>query len=73
MTPESKRLIEEFVQRVFVGKLEQEGFSEAAERVMWFKNWNALQSVPGLEHVHVLIKDVPESIFDDWTGEGALR
>ena len=72
VTPESRQLIENFVQKTFVGRLEREG-SEAGEKVVWFKNWVALQSVPGLEHIHVLVKDVPESIVDEWTGEKALR
>ena len=70
VTPESRQLIETFVQKTFIGKLEREG-SEAREKVVWFKNWVALQSVPGLEHIHVLVKDVPESIIDEWTGEKA--
>lgn len=73
VTPESKRLIEDFVQKTFVGRLEREGPSEAGEKVVWFKNWSALQSVPGLEHVHVLVKDAPESIVDEWTGEEELQ
>jgi hypothetical protein len=35
---------------------------------MWFKNWKSLQSVPGMEHVHVLVRDVPEDIIAEWTG-----
>ena len=72
MTPESGQLIEGFVRKAFVGRLEQEG-PEAGEKVLWFKNWGALQSVRGLEHIHVLVKDVPESIVDEWTGEETLQ
>ena len=35
---------------------------------MWFKNWTALQSVPGMEHVHVLVREVPDEIVAEWTG-----
>ena len=69
---ESKQLIEDFVQKTFVGRLEREG-SDAGEKVLWFKNWVSLQSVPGLEHVHVLVKNVPESIVDEWTGKKLLQ
>ncbi|KAL8786848.1 MAG: hypothetical protein Q9195_008041 [Heterodermia aff. obscurata] len=68
VTPESRQLIEHFVQRTFVSRLEMEG-AEADEKVVWFKNWVALQSVPGLEHIHVLVKDVPENIIVEWAGE----
>ena len=34
---------------------------------MWFKNWKALQSVPGMEHVHVLVREVPDEIVAEWT------
>ncbi|KAL8672094.1 MAG: hypothetical protein Q9168_003426 [Polycauliona sp. 1 TL-2023] len=42
---------------------------DVGKRVLWFKNWGALQSVRGLEHIHVLVRDVPEAIVDEWTGE----
>ena len=51
VTPESKRIIEDFVERQFVHALAKEaGISneKARERVMWFKNWVSLQSVRGV-------------------------
>lgn len=69
MTPESRKLIDAFVNRTFVRRLELEGSADADERVLWFKNWGALQSVRGLEHIHVLVRDVPEAIIEEWTGE----
>lgn len=47
---------------------EEEGISlvEAKSRVMWFKNWVSLQSVRGVDHVHVLVKDAPESLLQQW-------
>ncbi|KAL8738007.1 MAG: hypothetical protein Q9181_001146 [Wetmoreana brouardii] len=68
VTPESRRLIDAFVGRTFVERLDHED-PQAGERVLWFKNWGALQSVRGLEHIHVLVRDVPESIIEEWTGE----
>ena len=38
------------------------------EKVVWFKNWTALQSVPGMEHVHVLVREVPDHVVAEWTG-----
>lgn len=39
---------------------------DARERVMWFKNWVSLQSVRGVDHVHVLVKDAPGSVMREW-------
>jgi hypothetical protein len=66
MTPTSRHQIDRFVQKTFVDRVE--GLPGPAEKVMWFKNWTALQSVPGMEHIHVLVRDVPQSIVDEWTG-----
>ncbi|RAK97260.1 GIG1 family protein [Aspergillus ibericus CBS 121593] len=84
VTEESRALIEGFVQRVFVERLvreitdvngEGEGVAKAKakDQVLWFKNWTALQSVRSLEHIHVLVRDVPERILVEWTGEGETR
>ncbi|EEP81489.1 conserved hypothetical protein [Uncinocarpus reesii 1704] len=72
LTPESRALIEGFVQRTFVKRLEKE-FPDAKERVLWFKNWTALQSVRTLEHIHVLLRNVPDDIVVEWTGESARK
>lgn len=39
---------------------------DARERVMWFKNWVSLQSVRGVDHVHVLVRDPPEGLMREW-------
>lgn len=70
VTPESRRLIRDFVQTYFVDKLG----SDAADRVMWFKNWVSLQSVRALEHIHVLVKDVdPEKLRELVPADGDDR
>lgn len=69
VTPESKRLIEDFVKRQFVSTLAKEegiAISEARDRIMWFKNWVSLQSVRGVDHVHVLVRDAPKPLLDQW-------
>lgn len=68
LDPESRRRIESFVRTTFVESLAQNWCAE--DRVQWFKNWTQLQSVRGLEHVHVLVKDVAEEILAEWTGKG---
>ena len=65
MTPESRRIAAAFVKRYFVDRLGPGG----EDRVLWFKNWVALQSVPALEHIHVLVKDVEPSVIEEWTRE----
>lgn len=70
MTDASRELIQRYVDATFVERLEKEGFKDAAAKVLWFKNWTGLQSVRTLEHVHILLKDVPEKLLFEWTGEG---
>ena len=65
MTPKSRRQVEEFVQRTFVDRIRDLPGHEV--KVMWFRNWTALQSVPGMEHVHVLVRDVPDAVVTEWT------
>ncbi|KAL2219643.1 hypothetical protein M432DRAFT_362614 [Thermoascus aurantiacus ATCC 26904] len=80
ITDESRARIDEFVRRTFVARLERERrpddgtprFPNPQDHVLWFKNWTGLQSVRALEHVHVLVRDVPEEIIVEWTGEEAL-
>ncbi|KZF21687.1 hypothetical protein L228DRAFT_248411 [Xylona heveae TC161] len=62
LTPESRMLIDAFVDKTFTSRL-------GPERVQWFKNWAQLQSVRGLEHVHVLLKDAPPELIKELTGE----
>ncbi len=64
MTAESRQLVRDFVRKTFEERLAKDG--EAEDRVLWFKNWSELQSVRGLEHIHVLARDVPQSILDEW-------
>ncbi|KAG5363727.1 N-acetylglucosamine-induced protein 1 [Yarrowia sp. B02] len=52
ITPESRDKLARFVKETFV-----EGLDMPEENVLWFKNWAALQSIPLVEHFHVLLKD----------------
>lgn len=69
MTPESRRQIQDFVKRYFEDALPDDG----KNRVVWFKNWVALQSVRALEHFHVLVRDVDDDMLEKWTGERPKR
>ncbi|CAI6244598.1 unnamed protein product [Periconia digitata] len=63
LTVEGRRLVEEFIAREFRNKA---GEVVEGEKVMWFKNTTNLQSVRSLEHVHVLVRDVPEEVLKQW-------
>ena len=65
MTPKSRQQVEDFIQTKFIDRVKD--LPGTQERVIWFKNWTALQSVPGMEHVHVLVRDVPQKIIREWT------
>ena len=68
LTVASRRLIQKFVRETFIDKLATAGFEDAGDRVLWFRNWAKLQSVQGLEHIHVLVLDAPEKLLEAWTG-----
>ncbi|KAL2261765.1 hypothetical protein VTK26DRAFT_3406 [Humicola hyalothermophila] len=65
MTPEARKTVAEFVRRYFVDRLGPGG----EDKVMWFKNWVALQSVRTVDHVHVLVRDVEPGVLEEWTRE----
>lgn len=59
LNPEGRKMVVDFVQKEFVVKLGLQG----QDRVLWFKNWAGLQSVRGLEHIHVLTRDVDNDVL----------
>ncbi|KAJ4403400.1 hypothetical protein N0V85_005105 [Neurospora sp. IMI 360204] len=65
MTPESRKIVDDFAKRYFVDRL---GPGDE-DKVLYFKNWVALQSVRALEHIHVLVKDVDPALIKEWTRE----
>ncbi|KAJ5835421.1 hypothetical protein N7447_001447 [Penicillium robsamsonii] len=71
LTDESRAMIKNFVQKTFVDRLakDPQNFSDPGSHVLWFKNWVGLQSVRALEHVHILVRDVPEDILFEWAKE----
>lgn len=69
MTAESRALVGDFVKRYFVDSLGEGG----EDKVLWFKNWVALQSVRALEHIHVLVSDVDDDMLERWSGERPKR
>lgn len=69
MTAESRALVKDFVKRHFVDTIGPGGEG----KVLWFKNWVALQSVRTLEHFHVLVRDVDDDMLEKLTGERPRR
>lgn len=83
LTAEARELVRRFVGERFVndliqlyesstGKAEQaeEELKAANDRVLWFKNWGKLQSVQGIDHVHVLVRDTPPELIEKWIRRG---
>lgn len=68
LTAESTALVKAFVETTFTERLAAYGDAHARERVLWFRNWTGLQSVRGLEHVHVFVRDAAKDLLDEWTG-----
>lgn len=63
MTPEGRDSVERFVKSYFTDRLPGQ---HPDQRVLWFKNWNSLQSVKGIDHIHVLVRGAAKVVVDDW-------
>ncbi|OBA21921.1 hypothetical protein METBIDRAFT_40530 [Metschnikowia bicuspidata var. bicuspidata NRRL YB-4993] len=59
ISAETRELIEKYVCQTFV---EHAGF--ARENVLWFRNWEALQSVREISHIHVLLRNASRGQVD---------
>lgn len=64
LNDEGRRMVLDFVEREFRGKA---GETEEGSKIIWFKNTTNLQSVRSLEHFHVLVRDVDETVLEAWT------
>lgn len=51
LSPETRDIIERYVEQTFV-----KGLGIPRENLVWFRNWEALQSVKEISHVHVVVK-----------------
>ncbi|KAL1646518.1 hypothetical protein SLS58_003103 [Diplodia intermedia] len=63
LTDAARGAVEAFVAKTFRGPVGEGG---PGERVLWFKNWVGLQSVRGIDHVHVLVRDAPPELLEGW-------
>jgi hypothetical protein len=72
LDPPSQAIVKDFIEREIVQRLVRvEGVSggDARSRILWFKNGEAQQSVRALEHIHILLKDAPQTVLVELTGE----
>lgn len=63
LTEQGRKTVTDFVDRTF---RKPAGEDKEGEKVQWFKNTTNLQSVRSLEHVHVLVRHVPEGVLRRW-------
>ncbi|KAK2061989.1 hypothetical protein LY76DRAFT_506724 [Colletotrichum caudatum] len=64
-TEDSTRLIESFLDRTFADKLG----CRRGEDLLWFKQKTESQSVKALEHIHVVLRNVPEDRVEKLIGQ----
>nr|OQO27292.1 hypothetical protein B0A51_04977 [Rachicladosporium sp. CCFEE 5018] len=75
LTPESRDIVEKFVDRYFVQSLAKHRGAKPEEvkhEIMWFKNWVRLQSIPGIDHVHVMVKAAPPDLLETWLAKNDM-
>ncbi|KAM3086777.1 hypothetical protein ACMFMG_000900 [Clarireedia jacksonii] len=61
-TPEAKRLVEDWVEKVFTERC-------GAENVLWFLNPLALKSIKSVEHFHVMLRNPDPNFVEELTGD----
>lgn len=66
LSPATRAHIERYVAKTFV-----DGLGVPRENLVWFRNWEALQSVREISHVHVVVKGLtPEQLESVVGGPG---
>lgn len=60
ISKETRAIIEKYLTKTFVEK-----YGIEWSNMVWFKNWESLQSVKRLSHIHVLIKGLGQEDIDD--------
>lgn len=68
LTHKSTTLINRFIKVNFI-----EGLQMAPENAIWFKNWAVLQSIPAMEHFHVLLLNPPMKKLEELYGTGGKQ
>ena len=62
--PRLDQEIDDYVEKVFGSRI-------PADRLRWFKNWDTLKSIHGMEHFHVLLFDPDKEFIDEITNNDA--
>lgn len=55
ISAETRALIERYVRKTFV-----EALGIPRDRLVWFRNWDAIQSVREISHIHVVVKGMTQ-------------
>ncbi|KAK8184842.1 uncharacterized protein BKA78DRAFT_256934, partial [Phyllosticta capitalensis] len=63
LTDDARRTVEDFVTREFRQAVSER---QKGDAVLWFKNWVSLQSVRGVDHVHVLVRGASADVLQKW-------
>jgi hypothetical protein len=66
LVPHVRAAVEGFVEKTFRERVREFDPESKDDKVIWFKNTMALQSVRSLEHFHVLVRDVQEETVRAW-------
>lgn len=66
-TPESRRLIKDFVEKKFMHHMSQG--QHAGDNLQWFRNRAKWQSVRGLDHIHIVLRGADEAFVTVLTGQ----
>ncbi|ODV80872.1 uncharacterized protein CANTADRAFT_47954 [Suhomyces tanzawaensis NRRL Y-17324] len=51
--PQTRDVISRYVEKTFVEK-----YGLSWDQIVWFRNWDSLQSVKSISHIHVIVKDL---------------
>lgn len=60
ISKKTRQIIEKYLTKTFVEK-----YGIEWSDILWFKNWESLQSVKRLSHIHVLIKGLDQEMIED--------
>jgi len=58
--PEGREMVDKFVRDSIEKRLGVVG----EDKVIWFKNHTIIQSIPGIDHIHVLIRGIDDASID---------
>jgi hypothetical protein len=70
LTPRARATVDAFVESHFKSKV-QHLFSSPEDKIQWGRSWGKFQSVPGIEHFHLFVRDIPDEILKQWTSSNS--